>query len=36
MFKLGKVSKETRGAPIPQNRVGPCREIAGSQQLKYA
>lgn len=30
MLKLGKVSSETRGLPIPQNKIGFWGELDGS------
>lgn len=35
MLKLGKVSKETRGQPLPQNKIGAPEETAGSPSRKF-
>lgn len=35
MLKLGKVSKETRGEPVPQNKIGAPGETTGSQLRKF-
>jgi len=35
MLNLGKVSKETRGQPLPQNKIGAPGETFGSQLRKF-
>lgn len=35
MLKLGKASKETRGRPMPQSKLGFQGETEGSQLRRY-